>query len=108
MGRNREVLKELGRTSVDDDALVQAGQKVLRDGVKEFLASKGLTEAVGFVITLKNGEEFTILSDENPRMTTPMEQVQNIEVKQSAKAGGLAELFGRALSIAVILSTKDE
>ena len=90
MGRTREVLRELGSQAVNDDVLVEAGQKVLRDGVRQYLADKGLTEAVGFVITLKNGETFTILSDENPKMSTPMEQVENIEVKQSAKAGGVA------------------
>jgi hypothetical protein len=102
MGRTREVLKELGQATVNEDILVQAGQQVLRDGVKEYLASKGLTEAVGFVITLKNGETFTILSDENPRNDTPMDQVENIEVKQSAKAGGLDVLLGNLLSIELL------
>lgn len=95
MGRTRDVLKELGSSAINEQTLVEAGQKVLRDGVKDYLASKGLTEAVGFVITLKNGEVFTILSDENPRMSTPMESVSNIEVKQSAKAGGMDAVLGK-------------
>ena len=98
----RNVLRELGEQTIDEQALIDAGQKVLREGVKEYLASKGLTEAVGFVITLKNGEEFTILSDENPRMTTPMGEVANIEVKQSAKAGGVAGVLGDLLSITLM------
>lgn len=98
----RNVLRELGEQSIDEQALVEAGQKVLRDGVKEYLASKGLTEAVGFVITLKNGEEFTILSDENPRMSTPMSEVENIDVKQSAKAGGLAGVLDNLLSVRLL------
>lgn len=102
MGRTREVLRELGSQAVNEDTLVEAGKKVLRDGVREYLASKGLTEAVGFEITLKNGEQFTILSDENPRMATPMAEVQNIEVKQSAKAGGVDEMIGNLLSITLL------
>lgn len=101
MGRTREVLRELGSSAVNDDVLVEAGKKVLRDGVREYLASKGLAEAVGFEITLRNGESFTILSDENPKMDTPMDEVENIEVKQSAKAGGLDALFSDLLSITV-------
>ena len=97
----RNVLKELGQSSIDEQALVEAGQKILRDGVREYLASKGLTEAVGFVITLKNGEEFTILSDENPRMSTPMSEVAGIDVKQSAKAG-LGDMLGNLLSITLM------
>lgn len=89
MAKTREVLKELGRSAIDETALLDAGQKVLRDGVREFLASKGLTEAVGFEIKLKNGEQFTILSEENPRMATPMSAVSDIQVRQSAKGGAM-------------------
>lgn len=96
---SREVLKQLGSDAVNDDVLIEAGKKVLRDGVKEFLASKGITEAVGFVVELRNGETFTVLSDENPRMNTPMAEVKNIDVKQSAKAGGLAALLSDVASI---------
>lgn len=104
MGKTREVLKELGSQAIDERALIAAGQKVLRDGVREYLASKGLTEAVGFEITLKNGEQFTILSDENPRMATPMAEVEKIEPKQSAKAGAidLVALLGELSSINIM------
>jgi hypothetical protein len=101
MGNTRNVLKELGAQQ-SEEQLVEAGKKVLRDGVREFLASKGLTEAVGFEITLKNGEQFTILSDENPRMTTPMDQVQNIQPRQSAKAGGLEAILSDLLSVRLL------
>lgn len=91
----RNVLKELGQSSIDENTLVEAGKKVLRDGIREFLSSKGLTEAVGFEVTLKNGEQFTVLSDENPRMATPMSEVKSIDAKQSAKAGAnLSEVLG--------------
>lgn len=101
MARTRETLRELGQSAINDDVLVEAGKKVLRDGVREYLASKGLAEAVGFEITLKNGETFTILSDENPRMSTPLDQVEKIEPRQSAKAGGLV-LDGNLLSVTLL------
>lgn len=102
MGRTKEVLRELGSAAVNDDVLVEAGKKVLRDGVREYLAGKGLTEAVGFVIELRNGETYTILSENSPRMDTPMEDVKSIEVKQSAKAGGLDAMLGELASVRVI------
>lgn len=88
----RDELIEIGKAAIqtDDQVFLDAGLKVLRDGIREYLSEKGLSEAVGFVVTLKNGESFTVLSDENPKMSTPMEQVENIEVKQSAKAGSVA------------------
>ena len=101
MGNTRNVLKELGAQQ-SEEQLVEAGKKVLRDGVREFLASKGLTEAVGFEITLKNGEQFTILSDENPRMSTPMSEVQDIQPRQSAKAGGLEAILSDLLSVRLL------
>lgn len=102
MANTRNVLKELGSASIDEAALVEAGKKVLRDGIREFLASKGLSEAVGFEVTLKNGENFTVLSDENPRMHTPMSEVQSIDVKQSAKAGALSDVLSNLLSITLL------
>lgn len=99
----RDQLIEIGRDAIelDDQALINAGLKVLRDGIREYLSDKGLSEAVGFVVTLKNGEQFTVLSDENPKMETPMDQVASIDAKQSAKAGGL-DLAGNLLSVTLL------
>ena len=101
MSNTRDVLIELGRTD-NEEALVEAGKKVLREGIRDYLTERGLSEAVGCAITLKNGEQFTILSDENPKMDTPMDQVAGIDVKQSAKAGGLAGVLANLLSIELL------
>lgn len=100
----RNALVELGK-SASEEQLIEAGKKVLRDGIREYLASKGLSEAVGFEVKLKNGEEFTVLSDENPKLDTDMEEVASIDVKQSAKAGnGAVEalLIGNVATITLV------
>lgn len=103
MSDTRDVLIELGREAREsDEVLIEAGLKVLRDGIREFLSDRGLSEAVGFEVTLKNGQQFTVLSDENPRMATPMDQVENIEAKQSAKAGGVDAVIGNLLSVTLM------
>lgn len=100
MSNTREILRDLGTRS-SEDVLVEAGKKVLRDGIKEYLAEKGISDAVGFEIKLKNGEEFTILSEENPRSATPMDQVESINARQSAK-GGLIDVLGGVESITLV------
>lgn len=102
MGRTRDVLKELGKSKISEQTLVEAGQQVLRDGIKKYLQTQGITEAVGFEVTLKNGETFTILSDENPRAGTPMTEVASIQPRQSAKAGSVDDVWANLLSITIM------
>lgn len=101
MSNTRNALVELGK-SANEETLIEAGKKVLRDGIREYLASKGLSEAVGFEVKLRNGEEFTVLSDENPKIETPMDEVESINVKQSAKAGSLDALLADLASITLV------
>jgi hypothetical protein len=91
MGNTREVLKQLG-SQQSEEALVQAGLKTIGDAIAETLRAKGISEAVGFDVTLKNGEKFTISSDQNPNLARSADEVENINVRQSAKAG-LVQLF---------------
>ena len=69
------------------DALVAIGASTIRDRIKETLRESGISEAVGFEVTLKNGESFTILSDDNPNMDRSAAEVENVAIKQSARAG---------------------
>jgi hypothetical protein len=91
MGNTREVLKKLG-TQQSEEALVEAGKRTIADAVAQTLREKGISEAVGFDIVLKNGERITISSDSNPNLQRPASEVESINVRQSAKAG-LVQLF---------------
>lgn len=68
---------------------LQRSARTLRDEIRRVLSAKGISEAVGFEVTLKSGENFTILSDTNPRMDTPAELVSSVQIKQAARAGGV-------------------
>lgn len=85
MSNTREALAKLG--AANSDALVEAGKNTLRQKIAQTLREAGITEAVGFEVKLKNGEEFTILSDSNPRMSTPAAEVASVRPRQSARAG---------------------
>lgn len=85
MGTTRNALKALG--SQNEEAQIEAGKVTLRNKIAQVLRESGLTEAVGFEVKLKNGEEFTILSESNPRMATPASEVASVTPRQSARAG---------------------
>lgn len=70
--------------------LLDVAQKTIRDEVAKTLQGLGISEAVGFEITLKNGGTHQILSNDNPLLNRPASEVSRISVKQSAQAGGLA------------------
>jgi hypothetical protein len=93
MSDTRNTLARLGATN--NDALVEAGKATLSGLIRKTLTDAGITEAVGFEVKLKNGEEFTILSESNPRMSTPAAEVASVTPRQSARAGSwLAFLAG--------------
>lgn len=85
MANTREELAKIG--AQNSEALVQAGVRTVRDAIRDALKAKGISEAVGFELTLKNGENITILSEDNPNMDRPASEVQSVAVKQSARAG---------------------
>lgn len=85
MSRTRDALTQLG--SANSDALVEAGKVTLRNLIAETLRKAGITEAIGFEVKLKNGEEFTILSENSPRMATSASEVESVRPRQSARAG---------------------
>lgn len=81
--------------------LLDVAQKTIRDAVAETLQGLGISEAVGFEITLKNGGTHQILSTENPLLNSPASDIAvdaagrpRVSVKQSAQAGaGLIQVF---------------
>lgn len=85
MSNTRQALANLG--AQNSDALVQAGLQTLKDVIRKALNDSGIEEAVGFEVKLTNGEEFTVLSEANPRMSTPAADVASVTPRQSARAG---------------------
>lgn len=85
MSNTRSALANLG--AQNSDVLVEAGKATLRDKIAQVLRDSGITEAVGFEVKLTNGEEFTIVSESNPRMSTPATEVASVRPRPSARAG---------------------
>lgn len=89
MANTRGSLAEVGRRALNDEAqLIEAGKRTIRDVVQKALVDAGIEEAVGFELKLVNGETISITSDSNPALNRPAEDVQEVNVRQSAKAGG--------------------
>lgn len=63
--------------------------RTIRDEIQAMLARRGITAAVGFEIVTKNGEQFTVVSDVNPNLERDADEISSINLKQSAKAGGV-------------------
>lgn len=87
MADTRKALADLGRQSINEETLVEAGIKTVRDEIRKLLASKGISNAIGFKVELVNGQTITIASEQNPAADTPMSEVKSVRPTQSARAG---------------------
>lgn len=85
----RKALIAAGRKSIEpsEAQLIEAGKLYLRDTIKKALETAGF-DAVGFEVKLKNGEEFTVVSETNPRLDSiPASEVASVRPRSTASAG---------------------
>lgn len=91
----RNALINAGRKAIEpsEEQLIEAGKKYLRGVIKDALATAGF-DAVGFEVSLTNGETFTIASDTNPRLdTVRASEVASVRPRSAASAAALVALL---------------
>ena len=62
------------------------GRTTTREAIKTKLRNSGVSNAAGALVTYVNGDVVLVVSDDNPNMART-DEIANIEIKQSARAG---------------------
>lgn len=89
-----EVGEEPSLQPLGDEEMVQEEEdaptpvRTLRHEIDSLLTSRGIKSAVGFEVVTKAGDQFTVLSQTNPHLDMPASEIETLQVKQSARAGG--------------------